>query len=51
VNEALFIEKSMREHLKARHAALIERIESTKDLPKEDEAALLEALKAFKQGR
>jgi hypothetical protein len=34
--------------LKARHSALIDRIESTKDLIKDDEAALLGAIKAFK---
>jgi F-type H+-transporting ATPase subunit alpha len=50
VGDALFMEKSMREELKTKHAALIQRIESTKDLPKDDEAALLDAIKAFKRG-
>jgi F-type H+-transporting ATPase subunit alpha len=49
VGDALFMEKSMREYLKTKHAALIDRLESTKDLPKDDEAALLQAIKAFKQ--
>jgi F-type H+-transporting ATPase subunit alpha len=49
IANALFMEKAMREYLKTKHAALIDRIESTKDLSKDDEAALLAALKAFKQ--
>jgi F-type H+-transporting ATPase subunit alpha len=49
VGRALAMEKALREQLKAKHAALIDRIESTKDLTKDDEAALLEAIKAFKQ--
>jgi len=42
-------EKGLHDHLKSKHAALIDRIESTKDLSKEDEAALHEALKEFKK--
>src|SRR5207253_4597085 len=48
VGKALAMEKALRDHLKARHSALIDRIESTKDLIKDDEAALLGAIKAFK---
>jgi F-type H+/Na+-transporting ATPase subunit alpha len=50
VGEALFMEKALREYLKSKHTALIDRIESTKDLPKEDEKALLDAIDAFKKG-
>ncbi len=49
VGEALGVERAMREHLKSKHAALIDRIESTKDLTKEDETALLDALRAFRK--
>jgi F-type H+/Na+-transporting ATPase subunit alpha len=48
VGKALAMEKALRDDLQARHRALIDRIESTKDLTKDDEAALLEAIKAFK---
>jgi len=48
VGKALAMEKALRDHLKAKHSALIDRIESTKDLSKDDEAALLGAIKAFK---
>ncbi|MBV8208874.1 MAG: F0F1 ATP synthase subunit alpha [Burkholderiaceae bacterium] len=49
VGDALALERGMREHLKVKHADLIGRLESTKDLSKEDEAALLQALRAFRQ--
>jgi F-type H+-transporting ATPase subunit alpha len=39
----------MREFLRTKHAALIERIESTKDLSKDDEAALTGAITEFKK--
>jgi F-type H+/Na+-transporting ATPase subunit alpha len=48
VGKALAMERAMRDHLKSKHTALIDRIESTKDMGKDDEAALLEAIKAFK---
>jgi F-type H+-transporting ATPase subunit alpha len=50
VSEALIMEKALREYLKVKHPALVERIESTKDLTKDDEKALLEAIEAFKRG-
>jgi F-type H+/Na+-transporting ATPase subunit alpha len=50
IGEALFMEKSLREYLKTKHAALIERIETTKDLTKDDEKSLVEAMVAFKKG-
>jgi F-type H+-transporting ATPase subunit alpha len=49
IKQALAAEKAMREFLRSKHAALIERIESTKDLSKEDEAALTEAITEFKK--
>ena len=49
VKAALAVERAMRDALKSKHAALIDRIESTKDLSKDDEAALHAALKDFKQ--
>jgi len=44
------MEKALREYLKVKHPALVERIESTKDLTKDDEKALLEAIEALKRG-
>jgi F-type H+-transporting ATPase subunit alpha len=49
LKQALAAEKAMREFLRAKHAALVERIESTKDLSKDDEAALTDAITAFKK--
>ena len=49
VKAALAVERAMRDALKSKHGALIDRIESTKDLSKDDEAALHAALKDFKQ--
>ncbi|SPJ15932.1 membrane-bound ATP synthase, F1 sector, alpha-subunit [Burkholderiales bacterium] len=47
VPKALEAEKALRDYLKLHHLALVNRIESAKDLPKDDEAALGEAVKAF----
>jgi F-type H+-transporting ATPase subunit alpha len=49
VPKALAAEKALREYLKLHQQALIERVESSKDLNKDDEGALTEAIKAFKQ--
>jgi F-type H+-transporting ATPase subunit alpha len=49
VGKALAAEKGLREFLKSKHAALVERIESTKDLSKDDEAALTAAIQEFKK--
>jgi F-type H+-transporting ATPase subunit alpha len=49
VKKALAAEKALREFLKSKHAALVERIESTKDLSKDDEAALAAAITEFKK--
>jgi len=49
VKNALHVEKALREYLKSKHSALVERIESSKDLPKEDEEALHAAIRDFKK--
>ena len=49
VKDALRIEKAMRDFMKSKHSALVERIESTKDLSKDDEAALTAAIGDFKK--
>ncbi|TAM53033.1 MAG: F0F1 ATP synthase subunit alpha [Paraburkholderia sp.] len=49
VKVVLSFEKGLREFLKTSHADLIKRIEDTKDLSKDDEAALHAALKDFKK--
>ncbi|MBI5910419.1 MAG: F0F1 ATP synthase subunit alpha, partial [Betaproteobacteria bacterium] len=47
--KALAAERALRAYCKDKYAALIERIESTKDLSKEDEVTLHEAVKDFKK--
>ncbi len=49
VGKALNAERAMRDHVKGKYADLANRIESTKDMSKEDEAALHEAIKDFKK--
>ena len=49
VKNALAVERALREYLKSKHSALVDRIEATKDLSKDDEAALHEAIKEFKK--
>jgi F-type H+-transporting ATPase subunit alpha len=49
VKDALRIEKAMRDFMKSKHTALVDRIESTKDLSKDDEAALTAAIADFKK--
>jgi F-type H+-transporting ATPase subunit alpha len=49
VKDVLPFEKGLREFLKASHADLVNRIEDTKDLSKDDENALHAALKDFKK--
>ncbi|MEG0820477.1 MAG: F0F1 ATP synthase subunit alpha [Burkholderiaceae bacterium] len=49
VKDALRIEKAMRDFMKSKYAALVERIEATKDLSKDDEAALTAAIDDFKK--
>jgi F-type H+-transporting ATPase subunit alpha len=47
--KALAFEKALREYAKSKHADLIERIESTKDLSKDDEAKLHDVVTDFKK--
>jgi len=49
VKKALAADKSMRDYIKDKYAALCDRIESTKDLSKEDEETLHEAVKDWKK--
>src|SRR5947209_3290662 len=49
VKKALAAEKAMRDFMKSKYGALVDRIEQTKDLSKDDEAKLHEALKDFKK--
>lgn len=49
VKKALAAERSLRDYLKNRYADFVNRIESTKDLSKEDEAKLGEAVKDWKK--
>ena len=49
VKKALAAERSLRDFMKGKYAELVNRIESTKDLTKEDEAKLLEAVKDWKK--
>ncbi|HUN93926.1 MAG TPA: F0F1 ATP synthase subunit alpha [Burkholderiaceae bacterium] len=49
VKNALAAERALRDFLKTKHAALVDRIESTKDLSKDDEATLTAAIVEFKK--
>jgi len=49
VAKALAAERSMRDYVKDKYAAVCDRIESTKDLSKEDEEKLHEAVRDWKQ--
>ena len=49
VGQVLAFEKSLKDQLKAKHAALVQRIEDTKELSKDDEAELSAAIQDFKK--
>ena len=49
VKDILAFEKGLDDHLKTKYADLINRIEDTKDLSKDDEAALRAAIEDFKK--
>ncbi|WP_459616623.1 F0F1 ATP synthase subunit alpha [Bordetella sp. 2513F-2] len=49
VAQVLAFEKALKDHLKAKHEALIQRIEDTKELSKDDEAELAAAVQDFKK--
>ena len=49
VKQVLPFEKGLHDHLQTKHAALVQSIESSKDLSKDDEAKLKEAIADFKK--
>ncbi len=49
ITKALSAERSMRDYIKDKFSDLVKRIEETKDLGKEDEEKLLQAMKDWKQ--
>jgi len=49
VNQVLSFEKALKDFLKSKHAELINRIEELKELSKEDDAALADAIVEFKK--
>ena len=49
VARVLPFEKGIKDYLKAKHSTMIERIEATAELSKDDEAELIAALKEFKK--
>jgi F-type H+-transporting ATPase subunit alpha len=49
VKKALSAERAMRDYIKGKYADLVKRIEDTKDLSKDDEARLHDAMKDFKK--
>lgn len=49
VNQVLSFEKALKDFLKSKHEALIQRIEDVKELSKEDDAALGAAIQEFKK--
>ncbi len=49
VKKALSAERSMRDYVKGQYADLVNRMETSKDLSKDDEAALHEAIKDWKK--
>jgi F-type H+-transporting ATPase subunit alpha len=49
VKKALSAERSMRDYIKGQYADLVNRMETSKDLSKDDEAALHEAVKDWKK--
>ena len=49
VKKALAAETAMRQFMKSKYGALVDKIESTKDMSKDDEVALGDAIKDFKK--
>ena len=49
VKKALAAERAMRDYVKGKYGDMVDRIESTKDLSKDDEAKLHDAIKDFKK--
>ena len=49
VSKVLPFERALKENLKSKHADLVDRIETSKELSKEDDALLKDAVEAFKK--
>ena len=49
VDQVLTFEKHLKDYLKNKHTGFIERVETSKELSKDDEAELVAALQAFKK--
>jgi F-type H+-transporting ATPase subunit alpha len=49
VKKALDAERALRDYVKSKYADLVDRIEKTKDLTKDDEGKLHDAIKDFKK--
>jgi F-type H+/Na+-transporting ATPase subunit alpha len=49
IKDCLSVEKALRDFVKTKYAALVDRIESTKDLSKDDETELSKAIAEFKK--
>src|SRR5690606_24047286 len=49
VEQILIFEKALKAQLKSKHEALVNRIQETKELSKEDEAELVSAIQEFKK--
>jgi F-type H+-transporting ATPase subunit alpha len=49
VEQVLAFEKGLKDYLKSKHAAFVDRVESAKELSKDDEAELVAALQEFKK--
>ena len=49
VSQVLAFEKGLKDHLKVKHADFIQRVESSKELSKDDEVELVAALQEFKK--
>jgi F-type H+-transporting ATPase subunit alpha len=49
VAQVLSFEKSLKDHIKLKHEALIQRVEETKELSKDDEAELASTIQEFKK--
>jgi len=49
VSRILPFEKGLKDYLKSKHAAMVDRIESSKELSKDDEVELVAALQDFKK--
>ncbi len=49
VAQVLSFEKALKDHLKAKHADLIQRVEDTKELSKDDDATLASIIQEFKK--